>query len=237
MPQKPWNVQMIWHDLLFMHWQVPQGVVRGLVPAALEIDRFDGRAWIGVIPFRMSGVRPRLVPPFLASKFPETNVRTYVRYKGRPGVWFFSLDAADRLAVWSARRFFHLPYYFASMSVSTVQEMVDYRTHRAATPEIHLSCRYRPVGAPFSTTDGTIEHWLTERYCLFAANRRRDIFRGDIHHARWLLQVAEAEIEANSMTFPLGITLPDDRPLLHFAKRQDVLAWPLVSEEQISSPK
>jgi uncharacterized protein YqjF (DUF2071 family) len=218
---------MTWHDLLFMHWPISTTIIRSLLPSGLELDLFDGRAWIGVIPFYMSGVRPRLVPSVVASKFPEVNVRTYARHDGKSGVWFFSLDAASRLAVWGARRFFHLPYHFAAMSVSISQNTVDYRSERLASPETRLVARYEPVGTPARSAAGSLEHWLTERYCLFAVNKRGKIFRGDIHHQPWSLQCAEVEIQANTMTRSLGIALPSVDPLVHFAKRQDVWAWPL----------
>jgi len=210
-----------------MHWQVPESLVRPLLPAGLEIDRFDGSAWVGVIPFHMTGVRPRLLPRFTASSFPEVNVRTYVRHGGKPGVWFFSLDAADRLAVWTARRCFHLPYEFAAMATSCSGEVVEYRSRRMGMPEAQILCRYKPIGPPFRSVPGTLSYWLTERYCLFAVNRAGMIFRGDIHHAPWPLQPAEAEIDTNTMTAALGIALPHERPMLHFAKRLDVVAWSL----------
>jgi uncharacterized protein len=218
---------MTWNDLLFMHWRVPVEELRPLVPPGLQIDCFDGDAWIGVIPFHMTDVRPRFLPSPFASSFPEVNVRTYVRRKDRAGVWFFSLDAANRLAVWTARRFFHLPYQFAEMSTSCRDEVVSYRSRRAEAFSVELKCQYRAIGPMFHSVGGTLEHWLTERYCLFSTNSRGEIFRGDIHHEPWPLQLAEAEIEANTMTAPIGITLPKARPLLHFAKRLHVRAWSL----------
>jgi uncharacterized protein YqjF (DUF2071 family) len=219
---------MSWNDLLFMHWPVEEIALRSLVPADLQIDLFDGEAWLGVIPFVMTDVRPRFIPAVFALGFPELNVRTYVRYKDRAGVWFFSLDAASRLAVWMARRFFQLPYQFARMSASFSGEIVEYRSQRVGEPGVQLLCRYKPVGSPVRFSPGTLESWLTERYCLFAANARGEIFRGDIYHEPWRLQSAEVEIEANRMTSPLGLTLPPVVPLLHFARRLDVVAWPLV---------
>jgi uncharacterized protein YqjF (DUF2071 family) len=219
---------MSWNDLLFMHWPVEEKALRNLVPADLQIDLFDGEAWLGVIPFVMTDVRPRFFPAVFALGFPELNVRTYVRYKDRAGVWFFSLDAASRLAVWTARRFFQLPYHFARMSSSFSGEFVEYRSQRAGDPDVQLLCRYRPVGSPVRFAPGTLDSWLTERYCLFAANARGEIFGCDIHHEPWQLQSAEVEIEANTMTSPLGLTLPPLVPLLHFAGRLDVVAWPLV---------
>jgi uncharacterized protein YqjF (DUF2071 family) len=219
---------MTWNDLLFMHWPVKESALRTLVPAALDIDLFDGSAWIGVIPFYMTNVRPRLFPRALALRFAELNVRTYVRHRGRSGVWFFSLDAASRLAVWAARRFYYLPYEFAEMSTASAGDRVEYRSRRASAPAVELVCRYRAVGSPFHAGAGSLDSWLTDRDCLFAANREGAIFRGDIHHEPWPLQRAEVEIEANTMVSPLGLTLPPDRPVLHFAKRLDVDAWSLV---------
>src|SRR5262245_10075958 len=114
LPGRPWVMAMRWHDLLFAHWPVDPAVLRPLIPASLQIDTYDGQAWIGVVPFRMTGVRPRFVPPLPGlSAFAEINVRTYVTIEQKPGVWFFSLDAANRLAVWAARLSYHLPYCFA----------------------------------------------------------------------------------------------------------------------------
>jgi len=228
MPQRPSIGRMSWNDLLFMHWRVDEKILRNVVPADLEIDLFEGEAWLGVIPFVMTDVRPRFIPSVFASNFPELNVRTYVRYREKAGVWFFSLDAASRLAVRAARRFFHLPYQFARMAASFDGESIEYRSQRAGRPGVQLLCRYKPVGPAVRFRSETLDSWLTERYCLFAANPVGEVFRGDIYHEPWQLQPAEVEIEANTMTAPLGLTLPHEMPLLHFAKRLDVLAWPLI---------
>jgi len=217
-----------WHDLLFAHWPVEPTVLRPLLPPQLQIDTFEGRAWLAVVPFRMTGVRLRGTPsvPWL-SAFPELNVRTYVTSGGKPGVWFFSLDAANPLAVAIARAWFHLPYFRARMSCEQREGLILYasqRTHRKA-PAAFLECRYRPVGDVSSAQAGTLEHFLTERYCLYATNARGQIIRGEIHHPPWPLQPAEAEFARNSMTESLGIALTP-QPLLHFARRQDVLVWP-----------
>jgi uncharacterized protein YqjF (DUF2071 family) len=211
---------MTWNDLLFMHWPVSAAALRSLIASSLDL--YDGRAWIGVVPFLMTDVRPSAAPRFLASRFPELNVRTYVRYKGRSGVWFCSLDAAHRLTVWGARRFFHLPYHLAEMSCLRSGDGIEYRSRRTSDPKVGLAGRYRPIGAPRPTTEGELDHWLTARYCLFSANRAGKIFRCDVQHAPWLLQPAEAEMEQNTMTVPLGIDLPTRPPLLHFGKRGDV---------------
>lgn len=217
-----------WHDLLFAHWPLDPDVLRPFIPYDLEIDTFDGEAWIAVVPFHMSGIRARMLPsvPF-TSAFAELNVRTYVVYGDRPGVWFFSLDAANPLAVWGARRFYHLNYLNARMSFDVEYETIDYvseRIHPGAA-SAHLRAVYRPTSPVFQSQPGTLEHWLTERYCLYAADSAGRLYRGDIHHAPWPLQLAEAEFQANTMAQASGVDLPETEPLLHFAKRLDVLAW------------
>ncbi len=233
LPKGSWALAMTWEDLLFAHWPVRVDALRPLVPPALELDTFDGSAWLGVVPFRMTGVRLRGLPAILGvSAFPELNVRTYVTAEGKPGVWFFSLDAASRVAVRTARAWFHLPYFDARMKSRREGEWVEYssrRTHRGA-PMADFAGRYGPVGGVFLSQKGSLEAFLTERYCLYAAkpagSSRKRIWRGEIHHAPWPLQPAEAEFESNTMTAPLGLRLPDTPPLLHFARRLDVLAWP-----------
>ncbi len=219
---------MRWQDLLFMHWPLKEEVLRPLIPPALALDTFDGSAWLGVVPFGMSGVRPRFVPEVSwLSDFPELNVRTYVSADGKPGIWFFSLDAHDPIAVRVARATFNLPYFDAKMSYHVVGEEVRYRsvrTHRGASPA-EFAARYRPVGNPFESRPETLENFLTERYCLYAADKRGNVRRGDIHHHLWPLQPAEAEIETLAMTQQIGVALPERAPILHFSKRLDVLAW------------
>ncbi len=228
LPKGPWALFMGWHDLLFMHWPVPADVLRPLIPSALSLDTFDDSAWLGITPFRMSGVRPRSLPsvPWL-SNFPELNVRTYVTVEDRPGIWFFSLDAHNPVAVRLARATFGLPYFDAEMSCRTSDGEVRYgsvRTHRGA-PETRFAGRYRPVGDPFNSRPGTLENFLTGRYCLYSAGNRDNVYRGDIHHHPWPLQRAEAEIESLAMTEQIGIVLPKIEPILHFSRRLDTLAW------------
>ncbi|GAB4200095.1 MAG: DUF2071 domain-containing protein [Roseiflexaceae bacterium] len=228
LPRRPWVMAMEWHDLLFMHWPVAPAALRALLPPGLELETFDGQAWLGVVPFWMRGVRARATPALpWVSAFPELNVRTYVRADDRPGVWFFSLDAANPLAVQVARATFHLPYFDARMAALRTAEGIDYRstrTHRGASPA-EFAARYRPIGPVQRAAPGSFDAWLTERYCLYAANRRGRVWRGEIHHAPWPLQPAEAEVERNSMAAPIRLRLPDTPPLLHFARRLDVLAW------------
>lgn len=228
-------MRMRWHDLCFMHWRVDYDVLRSLIPEPLEIDTFDGDAWIGIVPFRMSGVAPRFVPsiPFL-SNFPELNVRTYVTIDGKPGVWFFSLEATKPLAVRAARKLFHLPYMDAKIDLANCDnsnncKWIGYRSERThrGEPAANFMAEYRPIGSPFRAQDGTLEEFLTARYCLYSANEQQQIFRGEIYHEPWELREAQALIDENTMTDWLGIKLPNEEPVLHFSKRTDVVAWPL----------
>jgi len=218
---------MRWHDLLFMHWPVAPAVLRPFIPPAIELQTFDGAAWLAIVPFRMSGVRPRAVPalPWL-SAFPELNLRTYVTAGGKPGVWFFSLDAANPLAVEAARLGYHLPYQHACMRCVTTGDTVEYssqRRHPGAAPAAFVA-RYRPIGPAYQAAPGSLESWLTGRYCLYAANRHGQVWRGEIDHSPWPIQPAEAEVDTNSIATPLGIRLTG-APLLHFTRRLDVVAW------------
>ncbi|HKV26575.1 MAG TPA: DUF2071 domain-containing protein [Candidatus Acidoferrum sp.] len=229
-PGRNWIMAQTWHDLLFAHWPVPKEVLRTKIPPQLDLDLFDGESWLGIVPFRMSGVRVRGTPgvPCL-SNFPEMNVRTYVVAGGKRGVWFFSLDAANAIAVAVARRWFHLPYYRARMSCGERNGWIEYvseRTHRGAA-ECNVRARYRAIGEPFAAKQGTREHFLVERYCLYAAGSNGRLMRGEIHHKPWMLQTAEVEWARNSAAEAAGISLPPVEPLLHFSKRQDVVVWPL----------
>ena len=227
-PERPWVLRQTWRRLLFLHWPVPARVLRDLVPAALEVDTFDGEAWIGVVPFEMEGVRPRGLPAVSRlSDFAELNVRTYVRHRGKSAVYFFSLDAASRPAVRIARRLFHLPYFDAHMAVAEADEAVQYhsyRTHQRAHPATFVGA-YRPTGPVALSRPGTLDHWLTERYAFATTDRQGGVVLGEIHHPPWPLQPAEAEVRTNTMTEAAGIDLPDTPPLLHYAERIDMLGW------------
>jgi len=225
-PNRPWLMRQNWHDILFMHWSVPLADLRRVVPPQLPLDVYDGSAWIGIVPFRMSGVRPRLVPPMpLISAFPELNVRTYVTIDDKPGVYFFSLDAANPLAVVAARRL-DLLYQYARMSCEWRDGWVEYDSERlgnAAVPA-RLSMRYQPAGDVFIAKPGSLEDFLTRRYCLYAVGRHDEVSRLEIDHVPWPLQPARAEIRLNTMVKPLGLQLHGD-PLLHFARRMEMNAW------------
>ena len=216
-----------WGKLLFMHWRIDAKQLRSLVPGPLEIDTFDGSAWIGIIPFTMWDIRG--LPPFLPavpglSSLHELNVRTYVHCEGVPGVWFFSLDANSAAAVMAARAFYHLPYFNAEIDLENEDGKVDYSLVRTDDPPASFQASWK-IGQPLPLSNpDSLEFFLTERYCLYHLDAFGRPARLEIHHAAWRLQPVQAEIETNTMADGLGISLAG-APLLHFAKRQDVVAW------------
>ncbi len=197
MASRPWILRQTWSDLLFAHWRIDPALLQPLVP--LPLDLYKGEAWVAVVPFRMSGVALRGLTPIPGtSTFPELNVRTYVHVDGKPGVWFFSLDAANRLAVATARRFFHLPYMNARMTCrleGTVGDTYEsVRTDKRGRPA-EFRARYRPSGPAFQAKPGSLVHWLTERYALYAQDTAGRTYRGDIEHIPWPLQLVDSPTE------------------------------------------
>jgi hypothetical protein len=227
-PREPWIMSQTWNDLLFAHWPIAVDVLRPKVPSGLEIDVYDGSAWLGIVPFHMTNVAPRFTPalPWL-SAFPELNVRTYVRVGHKPGVYFFSLDASNPVAVHTARIVFHLPYFTADMHVDVSTDCVKYSSQRRGYSNLVFEAEYRPTGPPAPPVPGSREEFLTERYCLYAADSSGRLHRLEIHHPPWPLQRADAVISRNTMAEAAGIALPNAMPLFHFSKRQDMVAWPM----------
>ena len=236
LPARPWVMRHTWHDLMFAHWPLSVDYLRAFVPPELELDSFNGNAWLAVAPFWMSGIRLRGLPALPGiSSFPELNVRTYVKgpsgsasqspSAGKPGVYFFSLDAGNALAVAAARAWYRLPYLNAEMKVQLAGDEVNYSSRRCSpsTPA-EVVCRYQPIGKG-SQIKTPLENFLTERYCLYAVAGKGRLLRGEIHHASWTLQSAEAHWEVNTVTQSYGIVLPPLPPLLHFSKRLDVFVW------------
>ena len=226
LPQSPWIMFQSWRNLLFAHWPVSGEVLRALVPAALELDEFEGRTWVSLTPFLLTDLRARGVPAIpRLSQFPEMNLRTYVRVGDRPGIFFFSLDAASLAAVMAARTMYRLPYRHAEMSIRTEADWIFYESHRR-DGQADFVGRYRAKGAPFQSAPGTLEHFLVERYALYAVLYSGRVLRGQIHHGPWLLQAAEAVIERNTVGSASGIELTGDPALLSFSARQDTFIWP-----------
>lgn len=247
LPKRPWVMFQRWHDLLFAHWALEPEQVRPLVPPELELDLFDGRAWVGIIPFWMSNVRLRGLPPLPGSgTFAEMNLRTYVRLpleqKGqskehlvpgrsatdeisKPGVYFFSLDAASLQAVFAARLSFGLPYFWSRMSVKRLGgDQIEYGSARRQRPRpAEVKVNYAPDGAVIEKKS-ELEVFLTERYCLYVV-RRGQVHRAQIHHLPWSLQPAEAEFRENTLASAHGFRFLEPPQTLHFAKRLDVMIF------------
>ena len=223
-PARGWIIGQTWEDLLFAHWRVPVEELRKHVPQQLEVDEHEGSAWVGITPFRLTGLRGRgTIPLPYVSSFLELNVRTYVRHEDKPGIWFLSLDASSRLAVEAARRMYRLPYFHARMSATRSGEWIAYECARLSEHGRVFSGRYRPNGAVVTADPGSVESFLAERYCLYTTDQRGALARAEIHHDLWPLQPAEAEIGLASISsFEL-----DGDPVLHFSRRQDVVIWPL----------
>jgi uncharacterized protein len=221
-------MRMRWLDLLFAHWPIEPEAMAAVLPAPFEPDLFEGRAWLGIVPFRMEDVGPRGLPaPPISGSFPELNVRTYVRAGDLTGVWFFSLDAASRPAVEGARAAFHLPYYTADMRVGHVREVVDYRSVRTDDrgAPARFEARYRPTGPVERAQPGSLEAWLTDRPRLLALDDTGRVLRTEVRHRAWPLQPAVARIEVETMAAAAGLVLPDETPHLRFSGRLDVRGW------------
>lgn len=232
LPGGPWMMFQSWQTLLFAHWRVDPATLRPLIPSPLELDLRDGSAWVGMTPFLLTGLRLRMMPAVPGmSEFPELNLRTYVRCAGRAGIYFFSLDAASRLAVAGARTFFRLPYRHASMNMELSSGWTRFHSQRDGD-EAAFTARYRPMGEVVLPEPGSLEAFLTERYALFTVLRNGKVLRGDIHHGPWPLQEAEGVVEGTALASAEGVPLPDDPPLLHFSERQDTLIWPPVPAER-----
>jgi uncharacterized protein YqjF (DUF2071 family) len=224
LPSRGWTMAQTWDDLLFAHWRLPVEALRPHVPRGLELDTHEGSAWLGITPFRVSGLRLRGMPPLpRLSSFLELNVRTYVTFGDRPGIWFFSLDASSSLAVEAARRLYRLPYFRARIVAAERAGWIDYECSRTEEPGRVFSGRYRPAGEVFHAEPGSREWFLAERYCLYTTDGNGELLRAEIHHGLWPLQPARAAIDLATIS---RVELPGgEEPLLHFSRRQDVLIW------------
>lgn len=221
-------MQQSWSQLLFCHWPLKKEDLRSHIPSILEIDTYEGEAWIGVVPFAMRHVHPRLMcdVPWL-SNFLELNVRTYVIKNGIPGVYFFSLDCSNPVAVTLARSTFHLPYFNAAMKLTANGAEISYSSQRRNSAR--FDAKYAPAGPTYKSTPDSLDSFLTERYCLYTTDRQGTCYRGNIHHEQWPLQAATAEIRVNELVSEqLQLVLPDVAPLLHYVENIDTVEWILA---------
>lgn len=228
LPTAPWIMYQEWHDLLFAHWALPAEVVRAVVPRELPLDLWQGLAYVGVVPFVIRNLRPRGVPPIpVISHFAEINVRTYVTVDGKPGVYFFSLDAANVSAVVGARALFGLPYFKANFRIASNGDMIQYESRRTVRPKPAVfRGTYKPGSAalPWRPINDSLERFLAERYCLYTVVAGH-IYRTNIHHHPWPLQLAEATIDTNTMADNIPLQLEGPPPLLHFSKFIAMVGW------------
>ena len=204
-----------WRELLFLHWTAEPAEIQARIPPGLHVDCYNGQAWIGLVPFRMEGVRPRFLPALPGlSAFPELNLRTYVYdNRGRPGVWFFSLDTPRAFANWIARTFFHLNYQLAEMESRT-----------SGPGRIHYTCRRRGTNNPQHfewertglhrrATEGSLEFFLVERYRLFAYDwKKKRLHTGKVHHAPYPLQIARVDALSEELFAINQLPMPKNSP-------------------------
>ena len=243
-PRQRAIMKQSWRDLFFLHWPFRPDVVRALIPRQLELDTFEGAAYVGLVPFTMTGVRPVGLPALWGlSSFHETNLRTYVRLTDRdPGVWFFNLEAASWIAVHLARTLFHLPYHYARMFMehecprATAPATILYAGVRRSPGPLPASYAVRatPVGPVRSARPGTLEHFLVERYILYAVSRSR-LYQGRVHHTPYPLQTAKVLSLDESLLAAAGLERPDVPPVVHFASGVNVEVFPLRVIEQTHS--
>lgn len=225
LPATHWRWRQSWRDLAFIHYRASAETLRVKIPAGLNLQEFDGSAWIGLVAFRMSGVMRRpfpAVPGF--SSFPELNLRTYVKADGKPGVWFFSLDADSLPIVFGGRRIYGLPYFHARMSHRCDDEWIGFTSERC-DGQARFAARYRSIGDPKFPKAGTFEHWMAERYCLYAGGAGRGLRRVEVHHAPWPVQRAEVSILENSICAAAGINALGAEPVCHFSSGVDVVSY------------
>jgi uncharacterized protein YqjF (DUF2071 family) len=212
-------------DQLFVHYRIPSEALEALLPEGLKVDEHSGSGWLGVTPFAVTGLRLRGTLPLpRLSDFLQLNVRTYVAREDKPGIWFFSLDASSRLAVEAGRRLYRVPLFHAAISCRRRGERLGFESSREDGKA--FSAAYRPLAEPSRAEPGSVEHFLTERYCMYTEHGGR-LYRSEIHHRPWQLQTAEADIDLDAMA-PTGVEPPGE-PLLHYSARAEVLLWPLES--------
>lgn len=227
LPHSSWVIGQTWTDLLFAHWPVPAKVIKCFLPPSLQIDLFNGAAWLGIVPFKVSGMHFYRLPPipYLRS-FLQLNVRTYVTYKGVPGVYFFSLDVNHLPSVFGARLLYSLPFRLAKMAASVDGGCHFQSIYSSEKKQEQFDIFYRSISVPYIAEEGTFEHWALERYCLFT-ERRKKLYRGDIHHTRWLIQKAEATIHCHTVAAFLKRKYFQQQPVLHFSQVKKAFFWPL----------
>ena len=231
MAYKAWVMTQEWRDLLFLHWPVDPDKIRRWVPEELELDLYDNKAWIGIVPFKAEGTRLRFLPPIPGpANFLEINVRTYVRYKGKSGVYFFSLDANSPSAVEVASFGGFLPYRHAVMSHTKKGDRISFKSRlvEKGIPKEKISLEFEVL--PERAVSTPLEQWLTERYCLWTKPGRH-LLRVDIAHKPWKLKYVKGEITTNTMAMYFGINFWDQKPIAHYTEMKKVRFYPPIIEK------
>ena len=227
-PKTPWLLTQVWNDMLFLHYQISPIHIRPYVPKSLELDLYEGKAWISIIPFKVTKMRARGLPhfPFLHT-YLELNVRTYVKYKGTPGIYFFSLDANKLLAVLGAQMSLGLPYKKAEMSFLQDDNQFLFNSKRAGTePDYQFDVLYERQKILYEPLPDSLDYWLLERYCMYSILGNL-VIRGDIHHDQWKVSMVHAEISANTMLdFLKEKTLDFSASHMHYSRRKRLLFYP-----------
>ncbi|MBB6443954.1 YqjF family protein [Bacillus benzoevorans] len=233
LPDLPWVSTQRWEDVLFLHWPVSPDLLTPHLPQSLQLDLYDGTAWIGMVFFQVKGMRPRLLPavPFISS-YLQLNVRTYVTYKGRSGVYFFRLTVDSILACFLAKTWYSLPFMMAEIKMDSQGDDIHMVSKRKIGKfEERMSCSYTPEASVFHTQMNTLDHWLFERYCSWNM-RQGTLLRIDIHHTKWNLQKAAAVIRSNTVTDFLTAKISQNNPIVHYSSAKQALFWPPVKERR-----
>jgi uncharacterized protein YqjF (DUF2071 family) len=226
LPTGPWVMTQSWEKLLFAHWPIDPNIIRSRIPAPLELDTFENQAWITIVPFQMNRIRFRFLPsiPGMCS-FPELNLRTYVTHQGKSGVYFLNIDADHHFAVWVANKFAYLPYSYAKIDWEEQNQQIHFACHR--NNQLSFEIYYQPASSAKNAKDCSLDHWLMERYCLYAAHHK-NLYRGEIHHQPWSIQQAKVKIIHACMLDVHQLTIKKASPLFHYSHQLQVWAWPLA---------
>jgi uncharacterized protein YqjF (DUF2071 family) len=245
LPSGRWAMTQRWNDLLFAHWPIPASSMAALLPEGMRVDTFQGSAWLGIVPFWLDRIKIHGMPPIPGlHRFPDLNLRTYVRdeHTGMPGVYCFSLDASNLMAVGVARAFFHLPCHWAEMRMDqrSEREFAFYSRRRFSSETVMFKARYRGLGPSRKLAEnrvGSLEYFLTERYCLFTRNGAGQTVRANLHHIPSPLEEAEAEIERNDLPASIGLRMPVQEPVLHYSRRLAIYVWPAELVQPVLAPR
>ena len=235
-PDQPVLLHQNWHHLGFFHWEIPAAELQALIPPRLTVDTFEGKAFVGLVPFTLTGVRPVMLPPLpWVSNFHEINVRTYVHLDGRdPGVWFFSLDASSGIAVEAAREAYKLPYFESEIAFEATQDAIPAirfdarRTDARGVLPANAHLEYRPIeGSTAPAAPGTLEHFLVERYILYAQDEQRQLHRARVHHQPYPVQRCETGELTDTLVWAAGIKRAEQPAYRHYAREVNVKVYPV----------